>query len=350
MAFRGEYKIKKKGEWGDLNHCWVMSEIRDDVVETILNYKKRTERPLKELISYTGIRREKFYEWKQRYGMPNNHNGNIPRLYWLIKEEKDVIIRYARRNEDEEGYRRLCYKMIDGDIAYASPSTVYRILKEEGLLNGYINKKESKKGEGYRQPGKPHEEWHTDITYVNVLGSFMFLTVVIDGYSRFIVKHELRKSMKDKDVCFVLQKAHESFPKEKPRIISDRGGQFISRELKSYLRYIGLKQTYISAGYPKSNGKIERFFKTAKEECIRRNSFLSIDDARKIIDRYIDQYNYERLHSSIDYVTPYDMLMGRKEQILEERKKKLENARRIRKERNKTKSNLFGELVLSDSR
>jgi putative transposase len=90
---------------------------------------------------------------------------------------------------------------------------------------------------------------------------------------------------------------------------------------QSYLRYIGLKQTYTSVGYPQSNGKIERFFKTAKEECIRGNSFLSINDARKIIDRYIEPYNYGRLHSAIDYVTPYDMLTGRKEQILEERKK-----------------------------
>jgi putative transposase len=54
--------------------------------------------------------------------------------------------------------------------AYASPSTVYRILKEEGLLNGYITRKESKRGQGYKQPEKPHEEWHTDITSVNVLG------------------------------------------------------------------------------------------------------------------------------------------------------------------------------------
>jgi putative transposase len=333
-----------------LNHCWVTPEIRDNVVETILDYKRRTERPLKELISYAGISRGKFYEWKQRYGVPNNHNGETPRLYWLMQEEKAAIIRYARRNEDKEGYRRLCYKMIDEDIAYVSPSTVYRILKGENLLNGYISKKESKKGDGYKQPEKPHEEWHTDITYVNVLGSFMFLVVVIDGYSRFAVKHELRKSMKDKDVCHVLQKAHERFSKERPRIISDRGGQFISRELKNYLRYIGLKQTYISTGYPQSNGKIERFFKTAKEECIRRNSFLSIDDSRRIIGRYIDQYNYKRLHSAIDYVTPYDMLMGRKEKILEERKKKLENARRIRREKNKPKSNLFRQPVLSDSR
>jgi len=346
MAFRGEHKIKKKGEWGDLNHCWVKPEIRNDVVETILNYRDRTELPLKELVSYADISRSKFYGWEKRHGISNNHNGNIPRFHWLTEREKEAIIKYARSNE-EEGYRRLCYRMIDEDIAYASPSTVYRVLKEEGLLNGYITRKESKKGHGYVQPERPHEEWHTDITYVNVLGSFMFLVVVIDGYSRFVVQHELRKSMKDKDVCFVLQKAHERFPKEKPRIISDRGGQFISRELQSYLRYIGLKQTYISVGYPESNGKIERFFKTAKEECIRRSSFLSLDDARKIIDRYIEHYNYERLHSAIDYVAPYDMLTGRREKILEEREKKLEHARKIRKENRKSKSNLFREPVLS---
>jgi len=99
-----------------------------------------------------------------------------------------------------------------------------------------------------------------------------------------------------------------------------------------------------------SYGKIERFFKTAKEECIRRSSFLSIEDARRIIDRYIECYNYEQLHNAIDYVTLHDMLTGRKEKILEERKKKLENARRIRKENHKSKSNLFGTPVLSDSR
>lgn len=347
MAFRGEYKTKKKGEWGDLNHRWVTPEIRDDIMETIFNYRNRTKLPLKELISYTGISRSKFYGWKQRYGISNNHNGKMPKFHWLMDKEKEAIAEYARSNEDKEGYRRLCYRMIDEDVAYASPSTVYRILKEEGLLNVYIARKESKKGQGYVQPERPHEEWHTDITYVNVLGSFMFLIVVIDGYSRFVVKHELRKSMKDKDVCFVLQKAHEKFPKEKPRIISDRGGQFISRELQNYLRHIGLKQTYISVGYPESNGKIERFFKTAKEECIRRNSFLSLDDARRIIDRYIEHYNYERLHSAIDYIAPYDMLTGKKEEILEEREKKLENARKIRKENHKSKSNLFGEPVLS---
>lgn len=332
-----------------MNNCWVKPEVRNDVVETILSYRDKTKLPIKELLSHGGISRTKFYEWKKRYGYTNNHNGKIPKSHWLLKDEKEAIVRYARENE-EEGYRRLCYMMIDEDIAYVSPSTVYRILKENDLLNKYIEREESKRGEGYTQPEKPHEEWHIDITYVNMLGSFMFLVGIIDGYSRFIVHHELRKSMKDKDISLVLQRAHERFPEEKPRIISDRGGQFISRDFRNYLRYIGLKQTYTSVGYPESNGKIERFFRTAKEECIRRNSFLSLEDARKIIDRYIEYYNYERLHSSIGYVTPYDMMTGKRKQIVEERRKKLESARKIRQENYKSKSNLFGTPVLSDSR
>lgn len=329
-----------------MNECWVKSDIRDDVIETILSYHKKTGLSIKELLSYGGINRTKFYQWKKRYGYKNNHNGKIPKSHWLLGEEKEAIVRYARENE-EEGYRRLCYMMIDEDIAYVSPSTVYRILKENDLLNKYIEREESKRGEGYIQPENPHEEWHIDITYVNMLGSFMFLVGIIDGYSRFIVHHELRKSMKDKDVSLVLQRAHEKFPEERPRIISDRGGQFISREFRNYLRHIGLKQTYTSVGYPKSNGKIERFFRTAKDECIRRNSFLSLEDARKIIEIYIEYYNYERLHSSIGYVTPYDMMMGKREQIIEERRKKIAYARKIRKRNHEQKTNLFSPPVLS---
>lgn len=332
-----------------MNNYWVEPKIRNDVVKTILCYRDKTELSITELLSYVGISRTKFYEWKRRYGIKNNHNGEIPKSHWLLEKEKEAIVRYAKENK-EEGYRRLCYMMIDEDIAYASPSTVYRVLKENDLLNKYIAREESKRGEGYTQPESSHEEWHIDITYVNMLGSFMFLVGIIDGYSRFVVHNELKRSMKDKDVSLVLQRAHEKFPEEKPRIISDRGGQFISRDFRNYLRYIGLKQTYTSVGYPQSNGKIERFFRTAKEECIRRSSFLSLEDARKIINRYIEYYNYERLHSSINYVTPYNMMVGKREQILEERRKKLESAKKIRHENYNQKSNLFEEVILSDSR
>lgn len=296
-----------------------------------MSYKQLTGIPTKKLLSYAGVSSGKFYDWRLRYGVSNQYNQQIPKAHWLLDWEKGMIRAYYRRHEYEgEGYRRLCYRMIDEDVVYARPSSVYRVLKEENLLQKFKPCKESSKGRGYVQPTRPHQEWHIDISYVNVLGSFLFLIAIIDGYSRYIVEYDLRAGMQESDVEIVLQRAHEKFPNECPRIISDHGSQFISKEFNSYIRSVGLTHTLISVGYPQSNGKLERFFGTVKRECIRKQSFLSIEDARKIIDRFIEYYNNRRLHSALDYVAPLDILCGRKEEILKRRDEKLRKAREER--------------------
>ena len=87
-----------------------------------------------------------------------------------------------------------------------------------------------------------------------------------------------------------------------------------------------------SPNHPQSNGKKERFFRSAKEEAIRPGSPLSVEDARRIMARYSTRYNEERLHSAIGYITPQDKLEGRAEAIQQERQAKLEAARQRRKE------------------
>ncbi len=313
------------------------------------SYKKLTEIPTRKLLSYAKLSAGKFYDWQQRYGIPNQHNQQVPKAHWLLAWEKSMIRAYYRRHEyEEEGYRRLCYRMIDEDVVYASPSSVYRVLKEENLLNKFKSCPESnQRGRGYVQPTRPHQEWHIDISYVNVLGTFLFLIAIIDGYSRYIVAYDLRVSMREADVEIVLQRAHEKFPSEHPRVISDHGGQFIAKEFNDYIRYVGLTHTLISVGYPQSNGKLERFFGTAKRECIRRNSFLSIKDARKIIDQFIEYYNNKRLHSAIDYVAPLDILLGRKEEILKRSDEKLRKAREDRVKYYNQNSTLFHDAKMS---
>ena len=177
----------------------------------------------------------------------------------------------------------------------------------------------------------------------------MFLVAVIDGYSRFIVHHALRAAMGEKDVELVVQRALDRFPSQRPRIISDRGTQFVAKDFKNFIHYAGLSHTFTSVGYPQSNGKIERFFRTAKSDCIRKNSFLSIEDARRQISEFIWYYNQKRLHSSIGYVTPFDKLIGRDKRIIETREQKLEKARELRVQYN-TNSTLTQYPVLSDSR
>jgi putative transposase len=314
----------------------------------IMEYQDRTEIPTHRLLRFMGLRGSKYYEWRRRYGVPNRHNGKIPKATWLFEHEKQRIIDYAINN-CEEGYRRLCYRMIDEDVVYASPSTVYRVLHTAGLLYKFIPAKKKSKGIGYEQPEGPHKEWHIDISYVNVMGTFMFLVAIIDGYSRYIVHHELRTSMEEKDVELVVQRALDRFPAGRPRIISDRGTQFIAKDFKKFIRYAGLVHTFTSVGYPQSNGKIERLFRTLKADCIRKKSFLSIKDARRQIEEYVRYYNNKRLHSSIGYVTPFDKLIGRDTEIIKIREQKLEKARELRIKYN-TNSTLTHYPVLSDSR
>jgi putative transposase len=327
---------------------WVAPAVRDEVVQTMAVYRTQTGIPVRKLLAWLELSPGKFYDWQQRVACPNRHNGIIPKTHWLLPWEKQAIIDYAVKHE-AEGYRRLTFELIDADVVYASPSSVYRVLKDAGLLAKFTAA-ESRKGTGYVQPTAPHEQWHTDVSYVNVCGTFMFLITVLDGFSRYIVHHELRTSMERWDVLLVLQRAHEKFPGVKPRVISDRGGPYIAREFKEYLRLAGLKQTLISANYPESNGKMERFYKTIKGECIRRSSFLSINDARRIIAEFIAYYNDQRLHSAVDYIAPLNILLGKREEIVKMRYEKLALARIKRLEYYNRFSTLNPTPVLSDSR
>jgi len=331
-----------------LSKTWVEPDIRDEIVETMMEYTEKTEIPLYRLLGFVGLKASKYYEWRRRYGVANRHNGKIPKATWLFEHERKAIIEYAKNNR-EKGYRRLCYRMIDEDVAYASPSSVYRVLHKAGLLCRFIPVKNKRKGIGYEQPEEAHKQWHIDISYVNVLGTFLFLVAIIDGYSRFIVHHELRAAMQEKDVQLVVQRALDRFPSHRPRIISDRGTQFVAKDFKNFIRYAGLGHTFTSVGYPQSNGKIERFFRTVKTNCIRKQSFLSIEDARKQISEYVCYYNQKRLHSSIGYVTPFDKLIGRDKEIIAVRERKLEKARELRVKYN-TYSTLTHDPILSDSR
>lgn len=288
-----------------------------------------------ELIRLTGIRRGKYYDWKERLGIENNHNGKLPKASWLIPEEKESIMDYARgyiainSYYIRDGYRRIAYMGLDENKFAVSPSSVYRILKESGLLNKWRGK-QSKKGTGYIQPLAPHREWHTDIKNVQVNGNKYYLISVLDGYSRYVVHHELRERMEVFDTELVIQKAHEKYPEAKPKIISDNGGQYISKEFERYMDYVGLLHVRTSVCYPQSNGKIERFHRSLSQECLRTKSMTNLDAARVQVGKYIDYYNNHRLHSALLYLRPIDYLTGNIDELLKVRQDKLDKAAQTR--------------------
>ena len=137
--------------------------------------------------------------------------------------------------------------------------------------------------------------------------------------------------MTEAEVETIIQRAREKFPLARPRIISDNGPQFIAKDFKEFIRVCGMTHVRTSPYYPQSNGKIERWHKTLKGECIRVKTPLSLEEARRIVAEFIAHYNEVRLHSGIGYIAPADKLAGREKAIFEARDHKLDLAREKRK-------------------
>jgi putative transposase len=228
-----------------------------------------------------------------------------------------------------EGYRRLTFMMLDADIVAVSPTSVWRVLGRAGLLSKW-NGKPSKKGTGFEQPLAAHQHWHIDVSYINISGTFYYLCSILDGCSRYIVNWDLRESMTEADIEIILQGAREKYPEARPRIISDNGPQFIAKDFKEFIRISGMTHVRTSPFYPQSNGKIERWHKSLKGECIRPGTPLSLEDARRLVEGYVAHYNNVRLNSAVGYITPKDMLAGRQAEIHAQRDRKLEEARKQR--------------------
>ena len=306
-------------------------DTRDAIMDFVNGWSEKAEVPLCRFIGWLGIAKSKFYNWHARYGKVNEHNGRIPRDFWLEDWEKQAIVEFHHGHPDE-GYRRLTFMMLDADVVAVGPTSVWRVLHERGLLDPW-NRAVSKKGTGFVQPLRPHEHWHVDVSYINICGTFYYLCSALDGCSRFIVHWEIRESMREADIEIILERAKEAFPEARPRIISDNGPQFIAKDFKEFIRISGMTHVRTSPYYPQSNGKVERWHGSLKSECIRPGTPLSLDDARRLVASYVKHYNEVRLHSAIGFVTPRTMLEGRALQIFAERDRKLEAAREQRKAR-----------------
>ena len=172
----------------------------------------------------------------------------------------------------------------------------------------------------------------TDDSYLNLAGTFYYLCTILDGYSRFIVHWELRESMKEAEVEVVLQRAREKFPGAKPRVISDNGPQFISRDFTNFIRLCEMTHVRTAKYYPQSNGKLERVNQTLKADAIRPNCPDSPEEARRVVENFVEHYNNVRLHSALGYVAPADKLAGREKEIFALRDQRLEAARARRKQ------------------
>ena len=308
---------------------WVPHDTRDQFMDFVNVWSEKAVIPASRFIGWLGLAQSKFHDWRARYGKPNEHNGKVPRDFWLEPWEKQAIIEFHHAHEGE-GYRRLTFMMLDADVVAVGPTSVWRVLGEAGLLRRWRGKP-ALKGTGFVQPLMAHEHWHVDVTYINICGTFYYLCSVLDGASRFIVHWEIGESMTEAQIEIILERAKEKYPAARPRIISDNGPQFIAKDFKEFIRLSGMTHVRTSPYYPQSNGKLERWHGSLKRECIRPGTPLSIEDARRLVEKFVAHYNTARLHSAIGFVTPLDKLEGREGEIFAARDRKLEAARELRR-------------------
>jgi transposase InsO family protein len=254
----------------------------------------------------------------------------------VLLEEKEAVIVYALEHP-KDGYRRLAWQMVDEDVAFLSPSSVYRVLNEADLL--YRWKRHTHSGSVPEKPTRPNERWHTDIMYLRLADSWYFLVTVLDAYSRYVVHWELLTSMTAADVRLVVQEALEragakpgaALPKIK--IVSDNGAQFTSKDFKQLVRQFELEHIRIRTYHPESNGVLERFHRTTREE-LAEADLQNLAKAREVIARWVRHYNEHRLHAGLGYLQPVEYYSGDPEARRRERRAKLTHAREERRKIN----------------
>jgi transposase InsO family protein len=217
--------------------------------------------------------------------------------------------------------------MVDADVAYLSPASVYRILTDADLL--YRWKRSCRSGEKPEVPTRPHQRWHTDIMYLRVGDVWYFLVTVLDGFSRYVVHWELLTSMRAADVRLVIQHALEANGLKDVEIVSDNGSQFTSADFKALVRQFELQHIRIRTYHPESNGTLERFHRSTRE-ALAEDDLRNLARARELIGRWIEHYNENRLHASLQYLPSCEFYRGNPTERIAERRAKLERGRRHR--------------------
>jgi putative transposase len=259
-----------------------------------------------------------------------------------LKPEEESMILIQARASPELSARQLALQIIDSEGVYVSESTVFRILKREGLIKPaeIVGFKAGK--EYHRKTSKPNELWATDCAYLKVVGwGWYYLVTVMDDYSRFILAWELKNDMAADSLIDVVQQAVDltgmtDVPVEnRTLLLSDNGPGYLSRQFNEYLRLVEIRHITAAPHHPETNGKIERYHRTIKGE-INLVPYEMPSALVKAIESFVDYYNYRRYHEGLGDVTPYDVYIGRHLEILQRRKEAKNRTLLSRKDYNRT--------------
>jgi putative transposase len=295
------------------------------------------------------VNRSTFYEWYQRYRREGYDGLALkqphPKRFWnkIPDHEKEQIVSLAlERLQDTP--RQLAWHITDTQGYFISESSVYRILKQYDLVPSpnYIVLAAA---DQFQHPtNRVNEMWQTDFTYFKIISwGWYYLGSILDDHSRYIIAWKLFTSMATTDVKELLDLAVERTGVEhvavrhRPRLLSDNGACYVSDELRKYLTSKGMTQTHGAPYHPMTQGKIERYHRSMKNE-INLQKYYMPWELEQEIERFIDYYNNRRYHEALDNVTPADVYYGRQREIITRREQLKQKTLKARKRYNLSQS------------
>ena len=309
----------------------------------IINLVEQSHLSASRILKTLGVSRSTFYRWYDRLetGGPEalQDKSSAPQHTWN-RIPDDVRNRVVELALDETALspRELAVRFTDTEKYFVSESSVYRLLKSHDLITSPAFIVIKAADEFRDNTTAVNQLWQTDFTYLKVIGwGWMYLSTILDDYSRYIIAWKLCTSMKAEDVSDTLELAlktsgcDQARARHKPRLLSDNGASYISGDLADWLEDRGMSHVRGAPYHPQTQGKIERWHQTLKNRILLDHYFFP-GDLEASIEAFVDHYNHHRYHESINNLTPADVYFGRGQVILEQRdriKRKTIETRRL---------------------
>ena len=252
----------------------------------IIRIVEQSHLPAKRTLDQLGVARRTFYRWYDRYreGGPEAlaDRPSRPSRVWnrIPAEIHDQIIEMALE-QPELSPRALAVRFTDENHYFVSEASVYRLLKAHDLITSPAFVVIKAADAFHTKTTRPNQMWQTDFTYFKIIGwGWMYLSSVLDDYSRYIIAFKLCSTMRAEDVTDTLELAltasgcDQAHVRHKPRLLSDNGPSYIAAELAEWIEAQNMSHVRGAPLHPQTQGKIERWHQTLKNRILLENYFL----------------------------------------------------------------------------